>query len=107
MIEPASVDQRKLDADLLQLLSEQLFDDAASFPVVITASSPERLGEVERLIIELGGEIRHRLEAIEMLSAWLTAAAIAHLSASDAVAELELSKPMQIASPPPGSRPTR
>ncbi|MEX2466033.1 MAG: hypothetical protein WD995_03940, partial [Gemmatimonadota bacterium] len=87
---------RKLDADLLQLLSEEIFAADATFPVIVTAEEGQ-FDQLEQLVLELRGEPRHRLSAIGAISAWLTARAIAELSTSDLVAGVELSQPMRIA----------
>lgn len=101
MTEPLRMDQQKMDADLLQLLSDRLFDRGATFPVIVTAV-PGCLSAVEESVIEHGGQVRHRLEPLEKVSAWLTMAAIAELSLLDSVGEMEMSKPMRIATAPSG-----
>lgn len=81
---------QKLDADLSELL--QSLARTEKVPVVLT-SRADRLDDLVSLIRENEGGIRHVLTKLGAVSAWLNGDAVARLSRSDIVDELELAQP--------------
>lgn len=89
------VDPRKLDADLLALLQTGHLAPDERLPVVVTAVTG-RLGEV-REVVEERGTVRHLLEPLDAVSAWLSLSDVTELSAFDSIRALELAQAMQLA----------
>lgn len=77
----------KLDADLSELLRS--VSHTEKIPVVVTART-DALDEVLELVDEMDGEVRHVLQRLGAVSAWLTVDAIARMSLQECVGELEL-----------------
>lgn len=80
----------KLDASLLLLVGGGLASEG-EFPVVLTAA-PNRLADVVALIGELHGRVRHRLDFLGAVSAWLSLEAVEAAAQSEAVATLEIAQ---------------
>jgi hypothetical protein len=86
----------KVDGDLLLLLQEGSLAPHAPLPVVVRCDR-ERLDEIEELIKSRKGRIRHRLDALSSVSAWVSNDQLAELSHHDGVVDLELPQTHRLA----------
>lgn len=64
-------------------------------PIVVTAIAG-RLDDVRR-VVEERGSVRHVLEPLDAVSAWLSLSSVTELAALDSVRTLELAQAMQLA----------
>ena len=91
-----NLNSAKVDGDLLLLLQERSLAPQALLPVVVRCARG-RLDEIEELIKSRKGRIRHRLDPLDSLSAWVSINQLAELSHHDGVVDLELPQAHRLA----------
>lgn len=87
---------QKLDAPLAEMWTGGALDPTTTIPVVIRVSD-DQLRQVAEQVVQLGGTIRHQLNRLSALGAWLPVSAIAKLAEESAVRSLEMEQQFSIA----------
>jgi len=86
----------KLDALLSRLCTEQVLADSSAVPVIIRCHS-DSMADVTGRVSTLGGRVRHRLNRLNAVAAWIPLSAVPELARAETVATLELAQEFAVA----------
>lgn len=87
---------RKLDAGLLNLITDGGLDRAGEVPVFIRAVA----GQLDRVIEDLtnaGGRVRHELRRFSAVAAWVPIRFATEIASQPFVERVEMTQPVEIA----------
>lgn len=87
---------RKLDANLSRLVNEGHLDTSAKIPVFISPAE-DQISRVIDAVQESGGDVRHVLDHLYCVAAWLPLGSVQHLAKLPFVREMEMSQPVGLA----------
>lgn len=87
----------KLDYELSRVVDSTPLDQGETIPVVIRVTDPARLDDAEVCVEDMSGSVRHRLEALSAVSAWIPIGAVLDLAGMEFVDTMELAQPEQVA----------